>query len=128
MIPAVATAPDNIVRPINDKAVTLCALSAHTRPIRTVLSNVVSEPRFASAAAARRRWIFCWGVSFEGEGPDEPKSIREDDVAPIDGAEDVKPVEAYGPVEVKRVASEGERAIVGVLQSVDGLVAVLYRL
>lgn len=75
--------------------------------MRTVLSNVVSRPCLARAAAARRRWIFCWGVSFAGA---EPKFIRDDVVAP--GAEDVNVLEAYGPVAVKRVASEGERAIV----------------
>lgn len=41
----------------------------------------------------------------------EPKSIREEVVA--DGAADVNVLEAYGPVEVKRVASEGDRAMVG---------------
>lgn len=72
------------------------------------MSKVVSRPCFASAAAARRRCIFCCGLSLAGA---EPKSIREEVVA--DGAADVNVLEAYGPVEVKRVASEGDRAMVG---------------
>jgi hypothetical protein len=42
--------------------------------MRIVLSNVLSFPRFASAAAARSRAIFCCGVSPEGVG-DAPKFI-----------------------------------------------------
>lgn len=74
MIPAVATTALTTVNPINVIAVTRCALSAHTRPIRIVLSKPLSFPCFASAAAARNRAIFCCGVSPEGAG-EEPKFI-----------------------------------------------------
>lgn len=86
MIPAVATTPDMTVRPMRERAVTRCARSAHTRPIRTVLSKVVSWRRLANEAAARRRWIFWWAVSLlEVGGAEFPevKSIREDVVADV---------------------------------------------
>ena len=54
-------------------AVNLCARSAHTLPTLTTASNRVSCPRFAAAAAARNRAIFCCGVSPVGAGA--PKVI-----------------------------------------------------
>jgi hypothetical protein len=72
------------------------------------VSNCDSLPRRDAAAAARKRAIFCCGVSFEGA---EPKSIRE----PVGTA----PAKVGGPlgedmcgaVAVKRVASCGVRGI-----------------
>ena len=103
-MPAVATTPATTVRPIKLKAVNLCARSAHTLPTRTAVSPTVSFPRFALAAAVRRREIFCCGVSFGGAWP---KSICEPMV--VVGAA------LGGPLEVKRVASDGERGILAVL-------------
>lgn len=90
-----------MVKPIRLKAVTLCARSAHTLPTRTAVSNPDSFPRFAFKDAARRRAIFCWAVSFGGAWP---KLICE----PVD-ADDGAAV--GGPLEVKRVASDGERMV-----------------
>lgn len=91
------------------------ARSAHTRPMRTDLSKEDSEERLEAKAAARRRAIFCCGVSFEGA---LPKSIWEADAV---GAEELKEgvprwllAKTEGPIEVKRVASLGERAILDV--------------
>lgn len=94
MIPAAATAALNTVNPTSPSAVTLCALSAHFRPIRTVLSNELSFPRFANAAAALNLAIFCCAVSPAGA---EPKSI----CVPDDGTPGlpVKFIEPDGLVE-----------------------------
>jgi len=69
VIPAVAIIAVKTVRPMSPYVVTLCARFAHLRPVRTILSNWLSSPRFARAAAARNRAIFCCGVSFAGTGP-----------------------------------------------------------
>jgi hypothetical protein len=107
VIPAVATTPATTVRPIKLKAVTLCARSAHTLPTRTAVSKLVSLPRFAFTAAARRRAIFCCADSFGGAWP---KSICEPaDVGAMGAA-------VGGPLEVNRVAWEGERGILATAQ------------
>jgi len=81
--------------------VTLCALSAHLLPTRTVLSKPVSCPARACAAAARSLAIFCCGVSLRGAAL--PIGI-DDDAAGVFAA-------AYGPVAVKRVASDADRGM-----------------
>jgi hypothetical protein len=105
VIPAVATTPATTVRPIKLKAVTLCARSAQTLPTRTAVSKPVSLPRFALAAAARRREIFCCADSFGGAWP---KLICEPADVGAMGAT------LGGPLEVKRVASVGERGILAI--------------
>lgn len=124
VIPAVATTPATTVKLIKPIAVTLCARSAHTRPIRTVLSKLDSWPRFARAAAARNLAIFCCAVSPGGAWPKLICEPADEDGAgaTLGGPFEAKegPVEPagldsmYGPVAVKRVASSGRRAIVNV--------------
>lgn len=89
------------VRPIKPQAVTRCALSAQTLPTLTTLSICDSFPIFALAAAARNRAIFCCPVSFAGAR----SSIDIDDE--VFGGFEV----TYGPVAVKRVASDAERGM-----------------
>lgn len=105
------------------------ARSAHIRPMRTDLSKEDSAPRLEAAAAARRRAIFCWGVSLLGA---EPKLIWEGE--DVGGAAELKEgvlgwflAKTEGPVEVKRVASLGERAIVVVGVMVSRRVYYSYR-
>jgi len=86
---------------INAVAVILCARSAHTRPRDTTRSHVLSWLIFARRDASRSRATFCAGVSFGGGAA--PRSIV---VAVVLEC-------ACGPVAVKRVASAGERGIVG---------------
>lgn len=85
-------------------AVTRCARSAHTRPIRTTLSPVDSWIRFVAWAAARRRAIFCCGVS--PLGADAPILICEPE-----GWDGEVALEAVGL----------EEKLVGVVAELDGL-------
>lgn len=95
-----------------------CARSAHNRPIRTVRSKDVSceEAARETAAAARRRAIFCWADSFRGFAEALSKDIwlPRGPCCEGDGfgfGEKLVLLLAYGPVAVKRVASVGDRAI-----------------
>jgi hypothetical protein len=102
---------DNIpVIPINPKAVTRCALSAHTRPLMTSLSKPETLASRARAAASLNRRTFCCGVSPGGPGVRCGNELV--DVEAIDGVEGGGFADACGVVEVKRVASMADFGIV----------------
>lgn len=84
------------VSPIKLKAVNLCALSAHTLPLKRNLSKVEICASLALSAAALNLLTLCCGVSPGGPGF-------------LDTAFGF--VAACGVVEVNRVASVAERAI-----------------
>jgi len=89
------------VKAIKLYVVKRCARSAQTLPLATTLSKLDSWPNFALRAASRSLATFCCGVSFGGAG----------DWAAIVEARFIGFEVAYGPVDVKRVASATERGI-----------------
>jgi hypothetical protein len=91
---------------IKVRVVNRCALSAHTRPLITILSKVEICPSFAASAAALNRLTFSWGVS-----PGGADFIRGGTIQVLDPGGWVCVV-ACGVVEVKRVASVADRGIV----------------
>lgn len=91
--------------PIKLNAVNRCALSAHTRPRITILSNVEISPSFAASAAALSRLTFCWGVSPGGPVFFCGRAHRFEPGGWIFA-------DACGVVEVNRVASVADRGIV----------------
>ena len=95
------------VSPMSDIAVNLCALSAHTRPTIMTLSNVEIFAPLALAAASLRRLTFSCGVSLGSP------VVRGD--ADLGGPRFVIRVEGFvdtwGDVDVNRVASMADRAM-----------------
>lgn len=93
---------------MSEYVVKRCARSAKLRPVVTILSNRDCWPWRARWARARSRATFSCGVSFAGAGV--LKSIVEKRVDAAADEDDCLD-EAYGPVDVKSVASRAERAI-----------------
>jgi hypothetical protein len=96
------------VIPISPKAVTRCALSAHTRPLIMNLSKPESFASLARAAASLSRRTFCCGVSPGGPGVrrDWTELVNVDDAGGEGGF-----ALACGVVGVKRVASTADFGI-----------------
>ena len=90
------------VSPISPKAVTRCALSAHTRPLIINLSKPETFASLARAAASLSRRTFCCGVSPGGPG------VR---CGTWLGDEGEGFALACGVVDVKRVASMADFGI-----------------
>lgn len=99
------------VAPIRLKAVNLCALSAHTRPLTSSLSNVVTCASLALSAAALNLLTFSCGVS-----PGGPGVLAGFVPLFIFAADGGGLVWAWGVVEVNLVASVAER---GIMRSID---------
>ena len=96
------------VAPIKLNAVIRCARSAHTRPLTTNLSNVENCASRALSAAALSLLTFSCGVSPGGPGFRGGKfEVFEAVLAEAGGLAD-----AWGVVDVKRVASVADRGMV----------------
>jgi hypothetical protein len=105
------------VIPINPRAVTRCALSAHTRPLIMNLSKPETFASLARAAASLNRRTFCCGVSPAGPGVRCGKELVGFDAVLGVGVGGF--AEACGVVDVKRVASMADFGIVSDANSED---------
>ena len=96
------------VAPIRLNAVNRCARSAHTLPLTNTRSNVVTCASRALFAAALNLLTFSWGVSPGGPGF---RGGRFDvfEAVLVDGG---SLADAWGVVDVKRVASVADRGMV----------------